>query len=59
MNLMLGWECLRYEFMYFSFLSDQQTSMAFVKNVTAETQIPGFGGLQSVDNLRPDEVFLN
>ena len=56
---MLGWERLSYEFMYSSFLSDQQTSMAFVRNVTAETEIPGFGGLQSVDNLSPDEVFLN
>lgn len=56
MNLMLGWECLRYE-LHFSFLSDQQTSMAFVKNVTAETQIPGFGGLQSVDNLRSQMKF--
>ena len=42
MNLMLGWEYLSYEFMYSSFLSDQQTSMAFVRNVTAKTEIPGF-----------------
>lgn len=57
MNLMLGWECLRYEFMYSSFLSNQQTSMAFVRNVTAETEILGFGGLQSVDQPEPRQSF--
>lgn len=57
MNLMLGWECLRYEFMYSSFLSNQQTSMAFVRYVTAETEILGFGGLQSVDQPEPRRSF--
>ena len=46
MNLMLGWEHLSFEFMYSSFLSDQQTSMAFVRNVTAETEIQALEGFR-------------